>query len=65
MGKNLKGKEIGRGISQRKDGNYMARFVDSYGKRRTLYGKDLNILRHKLEKIRYEAEQGILMLKEK
>lgn len=59
MGKNLKGKEIGRGISQRKDGNYMARFVDSYGKRRTLYGKNLNILRHKLEKIRYEAEQGI------
>ena len=59
MGKNLKGKEIGRGISQRKDGNYMARFVDPYGKRRTLYGKDLNILRHKLEKIRYEAEQGI------
>lgn len=28
MGKNLKGKECGKGISQRKDGLYCARFVD-------------------------------------
>ena len=27
MGKNLKGKEIGKGICQRKDGTYVARFV--------------------------------------
>ena len=27
MGKNLKGKELGAGISQRKDGRYSARFV--------------------------------------
>ena len=27
MGKNLKGKEIGKGICQRKDGLYTARFV--------------------------------------
>ena len=33
MGKNLKGKEIGKGISQRKDGLYCARFVDKRGKR--------------------------------
>lgn len=28
MGKNLKGKECGNGICQRKDGRYCARFVD-------------------------------------
>ena len=33
MGKNLKGKELGRGISQRKDGRYSARFVTAMGKR--------------------------------
>lgn len=33
MGKNLLGKEIGRGISQRKDGKYRARFVSKSGKR--------------------------------
>ena len=30
MGKNLKGKECGKGICQRKDGFYYARFVDNY-----------------------------------
>ena len=33
MGKTLKGKEIGKGISQRKDGLYCARFVNKRGKR--------------------------------
>ncbi|SEG01187.1 hypothetical protein SAMN04487934_106112 [Eubacterium ruminantium] len=33
MGKDLKGKELGSGLSQRKDGRYSARFVTSYGKR--------------------------------
>lgn len=33
MAKNLKGKELGKGISQRKDGRYSARFVSSSGKR--------------------------------
>ena len=32
MGKNLKGKEIGKGIYQRKDGTYHARFEDKTGK---------------------------------
>ena len=34
MGKDLKGKELGTGISQRKDKKYQARFVDRFGKRR-------------------------------
>ena len=33
MGKNLKGKDGGKGIYQRKDGLYSARFVDKTGKR--------------------------------
>ena len=35
MGKNLKGKEIGKGICQRKDGLYVARFVNRYCNRTT------------------------------
>ena len=33
MGKNLKGKECGKGICQRKDGLYFARFYSKDGKR--------------------------------
>jgi integrase len=33
MGKNLKGKECGKGICQRKDGLYSARFINQQGKR--------------------------------
>ena len=59
MGKDLQGKELGRGLSQRPDGTYMARYVDRYKKRQTFYGKDLKALRKKLEKARYEAEYGM------
>ena len=37
MGKNLKGKECGKGIYQRKDGLYYARFVAKTGKRHEKY----------------------------
>lgn len=37
MGKNLKGRECGRGICQRKDGLYSARYSDQYGKRQEKY----------------------------
>ena len=33
MGKNLKGKEIGKGIYQRKDGLYCARYIDALARR--------------------------------
>ena len=39
----------------------MARYVDLYKKRHTFYGRDLKLLRRKLEKARYESEQGILL----
>ncbi len=41
MGKNLKGKEIGKGIYQRKNGLYHARFVDRHGKQHSKYFKTL------------------------
>jgi len=37
LGKNLKGKDCGKGIYQRKDGLYSARFVDKTGKRHEKY----------------------------
>ena len=37
MGKDLKGKELGKGLSQRKDGRYSARFVRKSGKREEKY----------------------------
>ena len=37
MGKNLKGKECGKGICQRKDGLYSVRYVDKLGKRHSKY----------------------------
>lgn len=48
MGKDLKGKELGVGISQRKDGLYQARYSDRWGKRKTIYGKNLKELRKQL-----------------
>lgn len=48
MGKDLKGKELGVGISQRKDGLYQARYSDRWGKRKTIYGKNLRELRKEL-----------------
>ena len=61
MGKDLKGKEIGKGISQRPDGRYMARYTDRFQKRHTFYGDDLKSVRKKLEKLRYEEENGMFV----
>ena len=40
MGKDLKGKELGEGITQRSNGTYHARFVDRFGKRQSFSSKD-------------------------
>lgn len=54
MGKNLKGKECGRGICQRQDGLYSARFVDKSGKRHEKYFSSLPMARNRLDDARYE-----------
>lgn len=48
MGKDLKGKELGKGITQRKDGRYQARFVNRFGKRECVYGKTLKEVKNAL-----------------
>jgi integrase len=48
MGKDLKGKELGSGLSQRKDGTYQARYTDRWGKRKTIYNKNLREIRKDL-----------------
>ena len=53
MGKNLKGKECGKGICQRKDGLYSARFVSSEGKRQIKCFSSLPEARNWLEDAKY------------
>lgn len=48
MGKDLKGKELGKGLSQRKDGKYSGRFVDRFGKRTQVYGSTLKEVKNKI-----------------
>ena len=53
MGKNLKGKEYGKGIYQRKDGLYHARFVDKAGKRHEKYFQTIPEARNWIEQAKY------------
>ena len=48
MGKDLKGKELGVGITQRKDGLYQGRYKDRFGKYKAIYNKKLGDLRKEL-----------------
>ena len=59
MGKSLNGKELGKGISQRKDGLYQARFINRFGKRETIYANSLNDIRQQLRNKQYEDEKAI------
>ena len=41
MGKSIKGKELGSAIYQRPNGTYEARYIDRFGKQRSVYAKTL------------------------
>ena len=58
MGKNLRGKEIGRGICQRKDGLYCARFVNKLGKRKEKYFNTVQEARNWLDDAKYEDKHN-------
>lgn len=58
MGKDLKGKELGKGISQRKDKKYSARYVAKNGKRIEKYFNTLPEARNWLADARYEDAHG-------
>ena len=61
MGKSLKGKELGQGISQRQDGTYQARFVNRFGKRQTIYAKKYKEVLQKLRDAQAEDEKNFLI----
>ena len=62
MGKNLKGKECGKGICQRKDGLYSARYVDELGNRHQKYFSTLPEARKWLEESKNPATQTDLFI---
>lgn len=53
MGKDLRGRELGVGIAQRKDGRYTARFVDKRGKRKQKYFHKLQECRQWIAEAEY------------
>lgn len=59
MGKNLKGRECGKGICQRKDGKYAARFTDKYGKRHEKHFLTLPETKNWLADVQYEEKHDI------
>ena len=56
MGLDLKGKELRKWLSQIKNGQYKARYVDRFGRRVTLYDRNLYRLKDDL-KAAIEAEK--------
>ena len=65
MGKNLKGKECGKGIYQRKDGLYSARFVDKLGNRHEKYFNTVPEARNWIEDSKYaDKHEGVFVATE-
>ena len=59
LGKDLKGKELGQGIIQKKNGRYEARYVDRFGKRVSVSGRDLKDVKKRYNEAIYENEKEI------
>lgn len=59
MGKDLKGKELGQGIIQKKNGRYEARYVDRFGKRVSISGRDLKDVKKRYNEAIYENDKQI------
>jgi integrase len=59
MGKNLKGKECGKGICQRKDGKFAARYSRKDGSRKEKHFDTLPEARNWLADMQYEEKHGI------
>ena len=60
MGKNLKGKECGKGICQRKDGKYAARYTAKDGSRKEKHFDTLPEARNWLADSQYEDKHGVI-----
>ena len=62
MGKDLKGKELGTGISQRKDGLYVARYTDRFGRRQApMYAKSEREIKKMYRDVKYEDEHNVMV----
>ena len=61
MGKNLKGKECGKGIYQRKDGLYSVRYYAKNGKRKEKYFETLPEAKNWLADARYEERHNLIV----
>lgn len=61
MGKDLRGKELGEGISQRKDGRFSARYRDVTGRRREKYFNKVSEAREWLINSRYDNLHGSIV----
>ena len=59
MGKDLKGKELGKGLFQRNNGRYIGRFVNRNGKRVEYSDTDLRKVKKWLRDSIYEDEHGL------
>lgn len=57
MGKDLKGKELGKGIRQNKNGRYEARYIDRFGNRKSIYGTSKVEIRNKLQEALQEETE--------
>ena len=61
MGKNLKGKECGKGICQRKDGKYTARYVTKSGARQERHFNTLPEARNWLDDAKYADRHDVVI----
>ena len=59
MGKTNKGKELGNAIYQRANGTYEARYIDRFGKQRSVYGKTITEVGRKQREKIFENEKQI------
>lgn len=59
MGKDLKGKELGVGLTQRKDGRYSAKYTKKNGKREERYFEKISLARKWLNDAKYEDEHAV------
>lgn len=61
MGKDLKNREIGKGLSQRKDGRYTARFVSCTGVRKQKYFDNVVQARNWLQDAKYKDRNNTVI----
>lgn len=58
MGKDLKGKELGKGVRQNKNGKYEARYIDRFGNRKSVYATSKVEIRNKFQRALKENSEN-------